>query len=294
MQLRRGVDRLMGQAYAELAELVAIRSVVHPRQLPPRECAQAAAWVLGKFAEVGFDDLRMTPCADGTRAVVGARTGPDPAGPTVLLYTHCDVRPAADEQAWQTPPFELTEVDGRWYGRGAAYCKGAIVRHLTALRALGDDVPVDLRLVVAGGHGVGGLADFLPKHVGPLRADAILVCHAGAITVGRSALTVWPSAPANKPDSGVHARAACGSALAALAAALRDADSRRLTTAQPGGGIALGDLCTAAQPTAEVILMGVAESLARGPGPNENVDPGNIAATALTEATFLRRYAGAW
>jgi hypothetical protein len=51
---------------------------------------------------------------------------------------------------------------------------------------------------------------------------------------------------------------------------------------------------TAVQPKAEVILMGVAEALARGPGPNENVDPGDIAATALTEATFLRRYAGAW
>lgn len=293
MQLRQRVDGLIGQAQAELAELVAIRSVVHPRQIPPRDCAQATAWVLGKFAEVGFDDLRMAPCADGTRSVIGGRTGPDPAGPTVLLYTHCDVRPVLDEQAWRTPPFELTEVDGRWYGQGAAYCKGAIVRHLTALRALGDDVPVGLRLVVAGGHDAGGLAGFLPKHVGPLRADAILVCHAGPIRVGHSVLTVGPSAPAGKPTSGSHPRAARGPALAALAATLRDAGSRRLTSAQPGG-IALDGVFAAAQPDAEVILMGVAEPPASGPGPNENVDPGDIAATALTEATFLGRYAGAW
>ena len=69
-------------------------------------------------------------------------------------------------QAWRTPPFELTEVGGRWYGRGSADCKGNIVMHLTALRALGDDVPVNLKLVVEGSEeqGTGGLEAFVPPN----------------------------------------------------------------------------------------------------------------------------------
>ena len=110
----------------------------------------------------------------------------------MLLYAHYDVQPPLDEDAWRTPPFELTEVDGRWYGRGAGDCKGNIVMHLTALRALGDDVPVNLKLVVEGSEeqGTGGLEAFVPKDADLLRADAILVCDTGNAAVGRPAATV--------------------------------------------------------------------------------------------------------
>src|SRR4029078_11333014 len=79
-----------------------------------------------------------------------------------------------------------------WYGRGAADCKGNIVVHLAALRALGDDIPVNLKLVVEGSeeHGTGVLEDFVPKNADLLRADAILVCDTGNAAVGHPAVTV--------------------------------------------------------------------------------------------------------
>ncbi|MBA2956252.1 M20/M25/M40 family metallo-hydrolase [Nocardioides sp. MAH-18] len=237
-QLRERVAALMPRVRTELTELVAIPSVADPRQFPPEECARAAQWVVDAFAEVGFGDLAQHETADGSMAVVGSRPGPDPDAPTVLLYAHYDVQPPLDDDAWRTPPFELTEVDGRWFGRGAADCKGNLLMLLTALRALGDDVPVNLRLVVEGSEeqGTGGLEDFVPRHPDLLRADAILVCDTGNAAVGQPALTVSLRGMVNVV---VHVEALPGelhsgmfggptpdalAALVAILASLRDAD----------------------------------------------------------------------
>ena len=192
MELRERIGGLMERAHSELAELVAMKSVADPRQFPPQECARAAQWVLDAFAAEGFSDASLAETADGSKAVVGSRPGPDPSAPTVLLYAHYDVQPPLDDTAWRTPPFELTEAAGRWYGRGAADCKGNIVMHLTALRALGNDLPVNLKLVVEGSEeqGTGGLEAFVPVHADLLRADAILVCDTGNAAVGQPAVTV--------------------------------------------------------------------------------------------------------
>jgi acetylornithine deacetylase/succinyl-diaminopimelate desuccinylase-like protein len=191
MDPRERIASLMGRVRPELAELVAIRSVADPRQFPPEECARAARWVLDAFAGVGFADARLAEMADGSRAVLGSRRCPDPDAATVLLYAHYDVQPPLNEAEWRTPPFELTEVDGRWYGRGTADCKGNILMHLTALRALGDEVPVNLKLVVEGSEETtGALEGFVPGHADLLRADAILVGDAGNAAVGQPAVTV--------------------------------------------------------------------------------------------------------
>ncbi|MBD7996412.1 dipeptidase [Arthrobacter sp. Sa2CUA1] len=192
MELRERVAGLMPQAQKELTELVALRSVADPRQFPPEECQRAAEWVREKFAELGFADARLEPTPDGSMVVIGARPCSDPQAPTVLLYAHYDVQPPLDDAAWRTPPFQLTEVDGRWYGRGAADCKGNIIMHLAALRALGEDLPVNLKLVVEGSEeqGTGGLEAFVEAHPDLLRADAILVCDTGNAAVGQPAATV--------------------------------------------------------------------------------------------------------
>ena len=133
--LRETVAGLMGRAKNDLAELVAFKSVADPKQYPPEECDKAAQWVIDAFTEVGLEDVTASPTPDGSKAVHGHAPGPT-GSPTVLLYCHYDVQPPLGEEKWESPIWELTERDGRWYGRGAADCKGNIVMHLTALRAL--------------------------------------------------------------------------------------------------------------------------------------------------------------
>ncbi len=191
VDLRDRVAELMPRAREELAALVAMRSVADPRQFPPAECRRAAGWVADAFAGAGFA-TRLADTPDGSQAVIGSRSCRRAGAPTVLLYAHYDVQPPLDVNEWRTPPFRLTEVDGRWYGRGAADCKGNILMHLTALRALGDDLPVHLKLVVEGSEeqGTGGLAAFVPEHADLLRADTILVADTGNLAVGQPAITV--------------------------------------------------------------------------------------------------------
>jgi len=192
VDLRDRITGLMGGVRDELAEIVAIPSVADAHQYPAAECARAAEWVRDRFAGLGFADAHLAETADGSLAVIGSRRCADSEAPTVLLYAHYDVQPPLDEAAWRTPPFQLTEIDGRWYGRGTADCKGNILMHLTALRALGEDVPVHLGLVVEGSEeqGTGGLEAYVTSHADLLRADAVLVCDTGNAAVGRPAVTV--------------------------------------------------------------------------------------------------------
>ena len=191
--LRDAVHGLMGRAKDDLAELVAFKSVADPKQFPPEECEKAAQWVVDAFTDVGFQDVAMSRTPDGSMAVHGHVPAPNGA-PTVLLYCHYDVQPPLGEELWDVPVFELTEKDGRWYGRGSADCKGNIVMHLTALRALQQargGFPCGIKLISEGSEeqGTGGLEAFVPENVELLRADTILVVDTGNAAVGIPTLT---------------------------------------------------------------------------------------------------------
>lgn len=186
------VAGLMPRAKTELTELVAFESVADEAVAPRSECEGAANWVADALRAEAFQDVALLDTPDGSQSVYGVLPGPAGA-PTVLLYAHYDVQPKLDESAWVTPPFELTERDGRWYGRGAADCKGGFIMHLLALRALkaNGGVPVTVKMIVEGSEeqGTGGLERYAEAHPELLTSDAIVIGDTGNFRLGLPTVT---------------------------------------------------------------------------------------------------------
>ena len=229
--LRERVKGLMPQAWEDLSRAVSFRSVADGSE--PEEC-RADGRVDGRrvlrHRRAGRPRLR-----DRRREQGRLRPDPGPPGaPTVLLYFHHDVQPATNE-GWESPPWELTARNDRWYGRGAADCKGSLAAHLAALRALGQEPPVTVKIVGEGSEeqGTGGLEAFVPENPDLLRADAILVCDTGNVAVGVPTLTaslrgmarVWVTV--RTLQSAVHSGMFGGAAPDALAALIRMLDTLR-------------------------------------------------------------------
>ncbi|MEU1306748.1 dipeptidase [Streptomyces shenzhenensis] len=230
------VASLLPRAQAELAELVAFRSVADFDQFPKSESEGAAAWVADALRAEGFQDVALLDTPDGTQSVYGCLPGPEGAK-TVLLYAHYDVQPPLDETAWATPPFELTERDGRWYGRGAADCKGGVIMHLLALRALraNGGVPVTVKVIAEGSEeqGTGGLERYAEQHPGLLAADAIVIGDTGNFRVGLPTVTTTlrgmtlVRVQVDTLAGNLHSGQFGGAAPDALAALIRVLDSLR-------------------------------------------------------------------
>jgi acetylornithine deacetylase/succinyl-diaminopimelate desuccinylase-like protein len=192
-RLAAAVDAGMPSARDDLARLVAIRSVANPAIEPQSECVAAAELVGGLFTQAGVDGIQAHPTPDGSLAVVGRTAGPAGA-PAVLLYSHYDVVPVGDLDAWETPPWELTERDGRWYGRGSADCKGNLVASLLALRALREvlgEWPVEVAVVCEGSEeqSSGGMEALARSHPELVQCDALLLADTGNVEAGLPTLT---------------------------------------------------------------------------------------------------------
>ena len=107
-----------------LAALVTFPTVSRDSNLALIEFVRDYLNTLGVACDLDYNAQR-------SKANLYATIGPTDRG-GVLLSGHSDVVPV-DGQAWTLPPFELSERDGKLYGRGTADMKGFIACVLAAV-----------------------------------------------------------------------------------------------------------------------------------------------------------------
>jgi acetylornithine deacetylase/succinyl-diaminopimelate desuccinylase-like protein len=176
-----------------LAGLVAVPSIStdgeHQKELD--QCADATC-ALMKTA--GLNNVQILKTGNSNPYAYGEWLGA-PGKPTVFLYAHHDVQPVKGFEAdWQSPPFTLTERDGRLYGRGAADDKGAIVTQLGAISSYlqtKGSLPVNVKMLVEGEEEVGStnLQGFFLEQKDRLMSDVIVVCDTSNAEVGLPCIT---------------------------------------------------------------------------------------------------------
>jgi acetylornithine deacetylase/succinyl-diaminopimelate desuccinylase-like protein len=149
------------ELHAELAELIAIPSVsADPAHA--EDVAAAAAWVVEKIRRAGGTADAVPWRGGGRPLVIGeirASESPDSA-PTVLCYAHFDVQPPDPLELWESPPYELTNRDGRLYARGVADDKANLFVTIEAAGRLAEAgrLPVNVRLAFDGEEEIGGVS----------------------------------------------------------------------------------------------------------------------------------------
>ncbi|GAA3111947.1 dipeptidase [Streptomyces rectiviolaceus] len=146
---------------------------------------RSADWLAAQLKETGFPAVEVweTP---GAPAVFAEWPSGDPEAPTVLVYGHHDVQPAAREDGWHTEPFEPVVQGNRLYARGAADDKGQVFFHTLGVRAhlaaTGRTAPaVNLKLLIEGEEESGSphFRALIEEQKDRIAADAVIVSDTG-------------------------------------------------------------------------------------------------------------------
>ncbi len=120
----------------------------------------------GLLQRAGFATQRIPDPVLAKSGLV-ARIGPGGAG-GVLLSAHSDVVPV-DGQAWTRPPFEMTQVEDKLFGRGTTDMKGYLAAMLSlAQRVDADALQAPLMMIISYDEEIGclGIRKMMPEFEG--------------------------------------------------------------------------------------------------------------------------------
>jgi acetylornithine deacetylase/succinyl-diaminopimelate desuccinylase-like protein len=180
MDVREYIDAHAADFSRALREWLAIPSVSAD---PARhgDVRRSAQWLVEHLRHMGFPQAEVWE-TKGLPAVYAHWPATDPTAPSVLIYGHHDVQPAAIEDGWDYEPFQPAEKDGKIFGRGASDDKGQVLFHAlgiaASLAATGQPAPpVSITFLIEGEEESGSpyFADLLREKKAQLTTDVIVI-----------------------------------------------------------------------------------------------------------------------
>jgi cysteinylglycine-S-conjugate dipeptidase len=184
-------ESLVPEALKRLAEYVAVPAVSRDpeRASDVRRMAELAA---ADLKSAGLDNVQLIEL-DGVLPCVRADKIVDPDAPTVLIYGHFDQQPS-DPAVWDSPPQELTERDGRLYGRGSADDLGGWLSQLLAFRGWtsAGGAPLNVRFLLEGEEEIGSpnLGRYMTEFPDAFQSDVMVLTDCDNPSTSVAGLTV--------------------------------------------------------------------------------------------------------
>ena len=142
---------------------------------------RAAQWLAQDMRDIGMQGAEVIHMPGGRHPLVtGEWQGAGEGAPSVLLYAHFDVQPAAIEDGWDTRPFEPVEREGRIFARGSVDSKLHVISQLKAVEALlasPTGAPVNIKLLFEGEEESGSetICAFVAQQPERVRCDVAVI-----------------------------------------------------------------------------------------------------------------------
>jgi acetylornithine deacetylase/succinyl-diaminopimelate desuccinylase-like protein len=168
------IEKVVTSNLSPFEEFIALETV----STQNREIRETAEYVAQMFEKLGGEAEILDDLEDSYPFVYGFFE----AGPggnkekTLLFYNHYDVQPEEPVDLWKTPPFELTQKDGKLVGRGVSDDKGELMARLYAIQMLQETeegLPVNIKFIVEGEEEIGSphIDAYLEKYADLFEAD---------------------------------------------------------------------------------------------------------------------------
>jgi acetylornithine deacetylase/succinyl-diaminopimelate desuccinylase-like protein len=197
MTIQEYIDNNKDRFLEELFTLLRIPSVSTDKAHDD-DTHHCAVQVQEYLVKAGLEKATLYP-TDG-HPIVYAEKIIDPALPTVLVYGHYDVQPAAPLDQWKSEAFEpeirKTEIhpDGAIFARGSTDDKGQFFLHVKAVESMiqTDQLPCNVKFMIEGEEEVGSpnLVPFITKYKDLLKSDVILVSDTSLLSKEHPSITV--------------------------------------------------------------------------------------------------------